>query len=70
VQPVDDVGADQGGEEHAVRREEGPHEELLVRNTRRGGVIVMVINGAGVSAHAKKVKEKIKLREAGAKGSA
>jgi hypothetical protein len=45
VQAVDQVGRDQRAEEHAVRGEEGPHEELLVRNARRGGVVVMVVDG-------------------------
>jgi hypothetical protein len=52
------VRGNQGREEHAVRREKGPHEQLLVRDTRRSGVIVVMIYGAGVSAHAEKFKLK------------
>ncbi len=54
MEAVDDVGRDQRAKEHAVRGEKGPHEELLVRNARHGGVIVVMIDGAGVSAHAEK----------------
>ena len=34
---------DQRAEKHAVRSEEGPPKELLVRNTGGGRVIVMVV---------------------------
>jgi hypothetical protein len=51
VKPVDQMRRDQRAEEHAVRRKEGPHEELLVRNTGRRRMVVVVIDGAGVAAH-------------------
>ena len=51
MQAVDQVGRDQRAEEHAVRGQKRPHEELLIGDAGRSARIVMMVDSASVTAH-------------------